>query len=165
MVSGGGCAPGTERRFWLGVGPRDVTASVCDTARPGRSEGHQVGQRYPHRARLRRRSEIRAVFDRGLRIPGRLLALWTLRGTQETRAVIVAGRRVGGAAARNRAKRLLREAYRLNRGRIHVPSHLALVAQRDCVGASRLEVEAELLSLLESSGCLRPAGGQRCPGH
>lgn len=126
-------------------------AASCSPESPSRHP-------YPARLRLRRQSEIRAVFDSGERAAGRLLALWVVKGAPESRVVVVAGRRVGGAVQRNRAKRLLREAYRLNADRLSGPCHLALVARAGCPAASRAAVEAELLVLLERTRCLGPAG-------
>lgn len=140
-----------------GVEPRGGGAFVSDDE-ASRAAESPSRHSYPARLRLRRQGEIRAVFDSGERAAGRLLALWVLSGTSESRVVVVAGRRVGGAVQRNRAKRLLREAYRRNTERLSGPCHLALVARAGCPGASRAEVEAELLVLLERTRCVRPAG-------
>lgn len=63
------------------------------------------------------------------------------------RVAVVASRRVGGAVARNRAKRLLREAVR------HVAlqpgTDVVLVARRACADAGFADVHAELLDLAE----------------
>lgn len=93
---------------------------------------------------------------------GHLLVLWALKGTGEFKVGVIAGRRVGGAVARNRARRLLREAYRLNRDRLKDPCHLALVARSGCPQASYGEVAVEYLALLARLGCLAsPGSGKR----
>jgi ribonuclease P protein component len=76
-----------------------------------------------------------------------------LKATSEWKVGFVAGRRVGGAVVRNRAKRIMREAFRLNRHRIAGPCHLAVVARTGCSAARRSAVEDELLKLLGRAGC------------
>jgi len=51
------------------------------------------------------------VYEEGVKSVGRLLVLYLFPGDDLARAV-VASRKVGGAVARNRAKRLLRVAIR-----------------------------------------------------
>ena len=69
------------------------------------------------------------------------------------KAGFVAGRRVGGAVVRNRAKRLLRESYRRHRHRIP-PSgvQLVVVARVGCGEAAYAEVERQMLSLFDRAG-------------
>lgn len=71
------------------------------------------------------------------------------------KAGFVAGRRVGGAVIRNRAKRLLRECYRRHRSLVP-PSgiFLVFVARAGCGEASYADVERDMLTLI----------GRACPG-
>lgn len=71
--------------------------------------------------RLRRRAEFQRVFDGGQRIRGRFLTLLVAPRVDlapgeapDARLGIVASRKVGDAVRRNRAKRLIREIFRLN---------------------------------------------------
>jgi RNase P protein component len=50
---------------------------------------------------------------------------------------------------------MLREAFRLNRYRLNGAYHLALVARKECPGASLAEIETELLTLMRRLGCLQ----------
>jgi len=69
----------------------------------------------PKDARLRKPAEFRAVYEGGRRFDGRLLTAFVLANPLEQhRLGITASRKMSRLAVkRNRAKRLLREAFRL----------------------------------------------------
>jgi RNase P protein component len=60
---------------------------------------------------LTKKSEFHEVYERGARKVGRLLVVYLLPADDMARAV-VASKKIGNAVKRNRAKRLLREAFR-----------------------------------------------------
>jgi ribonuclease P protein component len=73
-----------------------------------------ASQRFPKERRVRRRGEFQRVFDRGTRVQGRYFTMLLLEnGRSAPRLGIVASRKLGDAVARNRAKRLIREMFRL----------------------------------------------------
>ena len=84
------------------------------------------------------------MLRRGRRADGPLFqarVLPTQRGCQ--RLGLAVGRRVGGAVQRNRAKRLLRECFRLERGRLGPSVDVVLIAKADMVGRGLAEVRDE----------------------
>ena len=71
-------------------------------------------QRFPRRVRVTARAEYDAVKTGGRRISTRHLTLQARPNTLDVdRLGIIATRRLGGAVVRNRAKRRLREIFRL----------------------------------------------------
>ena len=97
----------------------------------------------PKDARLRKSTEFRLVYSEGKRFEGRLVTVFVLRTElSQHRLGITASRKMSRLAVnRNRAKRLLREAFRLTGFELD-----ALKSRYDWVFNARrslLEVKAE----------------------
>lgn len=73
---------------------------------------------------------------------------------------VVASRKVGGAVARNRARRLLREAFRRQRKYLSGPYDVVLVARREILDAKWADLVAELRMLARSAGLLHDSGAE-----
>lgn len=113
------------------------------------------------RQRIGEAAVFREAFDRGPKHVGRLMVMW-LRGGDGAalRLGTVASRRAFRRSVdRSRARRLLREAFRLNRHRFAGALDVVLVARQALFGANRQDAERDLLRLAEKSGLLRRAGG------
>lgn len=84
-----------------------------------------VDEHFGRAHRLRRRRDIDRVFREGKRWEGELFSLRVLEKEDPTpRLLVVAGRRVGMAVARNRVRRAIREGFRKNK---ELFSHLDVV--------------------------------------
>jgi ribonuclease P protein component len=116
--------------------------------------------RHGRRRRLTSGAEFDAVFKRGARLPGRLfLLVYAPNGSGRDRLGLAVSRRVGGAVARNRARRLLRESFRRSVGRVRSGYDLVVVAHPALVGCRQAEVDRELHERLRRIGGAARAGG------
>lgn len=111
--------------------------------------------------RLTRSAHFEEAFAQKRSFVGRYMVLWVREGTDaRLRLGLVSSRKVGGAVERNRARRRLREAWRLNRYRLLGKVDVVLVARRAIGEASAAEVEAELLRLCARAGLFEKATGE-----
>jgi len=72
-----------------------------------------------------------------------------------TEAAFVASRRVGGAVARNRARRIMRAAWRELRAQVAADFEVVFVARPDIQGAKTQDLEQEMRDLLRRMKALR----------
>lgn len=81
------------------------------------------------------------------------MVLWRYTGADAAmRLGVVASRRVGSAVMRNRAKRRLREAFRLNRPGFQGHVDLVLVARPAVIKAAWKDLVQELNHLADQAG-------------
>ncbi len=105
--------------------------------------------------RLRRPQDITRVLRSGAPLRARRVVLYVAPGTGSSRAAWVTGRRVGGAVARNRARRLLRESWRRLASKVPAGYELVLVARGPFGEAKASEVVEEVEGLLRRAGVMR----------
>jgi ribonuclease P protein component len=71
---------------------------------------------FPTQFRLKRRADFQKVYRNGVRVAGRHVVIFLMRAEAHGgRFGVTASRHVGGAVARSRCKRRLRELYRTHR--------------------------------------------------
>ena len=88
-------------------------------------------------------------------VSGCLIFNWVETGPgHATRVGIITTRKLGGAVVRSRARRLLREAFRLNQSKLAGDFDLVLVARSSIVGKSLASVEADLRAAAKRAGLL-----------
>ena len=84
-----------------------------------------------------------------------MLANWqSLPEGDSSRLGVITSRRIGKAYVRNRARRLMRECFRLHQHQLIQPVELVLVARRSIAGRRFHSVERHFLALLKKSGLL-----------
>jgi ribonuclease P protein component len=102
--------------------------------------------------RLRNEAEIALAREQGRSYSNRYVAMYMRPNQQEqSRIAVAAGKRLGKAHIRNRAKRLLREAINHRLSQLKPGVDLLLLARAACLGSGSAEVGAAVDDLLLKS--------------
>jgi ribonuclease P protein component len=118
------------------------------------------GERLRRREKLTIGVDYRRVFRRGIRLDGPFFLMVALDNDRGYgRLGLAASRRVGGAVARNRAKRMLRESFRRNKP-LASGFDLVLVPKREIVEPVQAEVEREYRERLRRLVSRRTGAGR-----
>ena len=123
---------------------------------------------FPKSRRLQRSSDFARLKTEGQRqVAGCLIFNWQTHpaglplsphSIRTTQLGVVTSRAVGRAVDRNRARRLLREAFRLHQHELSQPTRIVLVARQSITRRNFAAVERDFLQALRRSGVTRPIG-------
>ena len=86
---------------------------------------------------------------------GCLVLNWVEAAGEQPRVGVITSRKIGGAVVRSRARRLLREAFRLHQNRLARPVDLVLVARQSIVEKAFADVERDFLAALRRAELLK----------
>src|SRR5262245_2419066 len=110
--------------------------------------------RFGRAQRIKQGRDFLRVRQEGERlVTGCLIANWRrLPVDCPTRLGVITSSKVGGAVARNRARRLLREAFRLHQHDLTQALDLVLIARPSIASKGFAEVEKDFLTTLRKAG-------------
>lgn len=116
----------------------------------------------PARLRVKRAALFQEAFQQNRKHVGRYIVLWSRSGEDaDVRLGVVASKKVGNSVARSRAKRRMREWFRLNRYRLTAPEDVVLVARRQILKASITDLDRDFEQVFSRAGRLQSAAN--CP--
>jgi ribonuclease P protein component len=113
--------------------------------------------RFGRKSRIKQGRDFARVRRQGERlVNGCLIANWQRLppGSASRLGVITAGK-IGGAVLRNRARRLMRESFRLHQHDLSQPLDLVLVARPSIAGKAFAGVEKDFLTTLRKARLLK----------
>lgn len=117
-----------------------------------------AGRKHLNRAmRLQTKRDFVQVRENGCRYAkGCLVANWmALPSGSNVRLGVITTRRLGNAVIRARARRLLREAFRLHQWEFKHAVDMVLVARASIKGKKLADVERDYLSVLRQANLLK----------
>jgi ribonuclease P protein component len=99
-----------------------------------------------HTVSLRQNREFRSLYARGKNAAGVYLALYARRNRLGvTRLGVTVSGKLGGAVKRNRIRRRLKEAYRLQEERFFKGFDIVIVARSKAIDAEFTALQSEML--------------------
>ena len=118
------------------------------------SRGAEAGlpEGLPRQARIRKRPLFLSVQARGERSHGRHLVVIVAHGaTAIARIGVTASKKVGKAVQRNRAKRLIRDAFRKLRAQLPPHIDMVVIARASILELGAEQVRADLATAIDRS--------------
>jgi ribonuclease P protein component len=107
--------------------------------------------------RLQKTREFTLIKNTGQRsVKGCMVANWMpLAAGSLCRLGLITSRKLGKASVRTRARRLLRETFRLHQHDFREPVAIVLIARASIIGKKLADVERDFVSLLRQADLLK----------
>lgn len=105
---------------------------------------------------LRRKSDFDALYKKGRSVGDKYVVIFCREnGTPINRTAFLASKKVGNSVSRNRARRLMKESYRLSRENIRDGFDLIFIARGTITGKKCGEVRKSVESGLRRLGVMK----------
>ena len=113
--------------------------------------------RFSRGARIKQRRDFLRLRQEGQRLAiGCLVVNWLgLPPGSHSRVGVITSRTIGNAVARNRARRLMRETFRLHQHDLNQAIDLVLVARQSIAGKAYPQVEQDFLTAMRKARLLK----------
>ena len=96
---------------------------------------------------LRKKDDFNAVYKAGKSVPDRYIVLFYKKNDLPySRTAFLASKKVGNSVQRNRAKRLMRESYRLNEDKFSAGYDIIFIARNTINGRKLRDVEKSMMN-------------------
>ena len=113
----------------------------------------EVSEKFPKTDRILKRDVFRRVYEKGRKIQFRYFTAFVLAKQAGTgRVGITATRKIGNSVERNRARRLVREAFRKNKWLVPHGVDIVINVKRSLVEADYSNFESEFITFLQGTG-------------
>ena len=110
--------------------------------------------KFPKSDRILKRDDFRRVYDQGRKLQARYFTAFIVASKEGERPRIglTATRKIGNSVERNRARRLLREAFRKNKWLVPPGLDIVINVKRPLVEAAYRDLEGDFIAFLERAG-------------
>ncbi len=96
---------------------------------------------------LRKKSDFDAIYRAGRSVPDKYVVLFLRKNDLPySRTAFLASKKVGNSVQRNRAKRLMRESYRLNEDKFSAGYDIIFIARNTINGRKLRDVEKSMMN-------------------
>jgi ribonuclease P protein component len=105
---------------------------------------------------LRKDADFDNVYKRGRSVGERYVVVFYIKNHRDiNRTCFLASKKVGNSVRRNRARRLMRESYRLMKDRLPIGYDIIIIARNTITGRTFFEVDKSIKRAFSKAGLLK----------
>lgn len=105
---------------------------------------------------LRKEADFDNVYKRGRSVGDRYVVVFYIKNRRDiNRTCFLASKKVGNSVRRNRARRLMRESYRLMKDMLPTGYDIIIIARNTITGRTFFEVDRSIRRAFERAGLLK----------
>jgi len=113
----------------------------------------EISERFPKTDRILKRGLFKRVYDEGRKFQARYFTAFVLPNSgPQSRIGITVTRKIGNSVERNRARRLVREAFRKNKWLVPQGVDIVINVKKPLVEAGYSDLEGDFRNFLERAG-------------
>lgn len=105
---------------------------------------------------LRKDADFDNVYKRGRSVGERYVVVFYIKNHRDiNRTCFLASKKVGNSVRRNRARRLMRESYRLMKDKLPIGYDIIIIARNTITGRTFFEVDKSIKRAFSKAGLLK----------